>query len=103
MPGQCRSVRLVAICVSNYIIDLCESSGYGLAMDLLVKQIISDNLDQHYEITYENISVILNGDAALVTYLKNRFDMPIEDGFGVADRFLYHDQITIQVSKMYNC
>lgn len=56
---------------------------------------IDCNFDMYYELRYEGVAHVVKGDMGLVTFLKRRFAVDVEDGYKVADRFLEVDDLSL--------
>lgn len=59
--------------------------------------------EMHYDLMYEDVVYTVKGDVGLVTFLKRRFNVPIEEGFGVADLFLELDQVELEFCRSLYC
>lgn len=64
---------------------------------------IDCNFDMYYELKYEGVAHVVKGDAGLVTYLKRRFGLEVEDGFQVASRFLEVDETILDMCFSKYC
>lgn len=72
-------------------------------MKVVIVLSICCKFDMHYDLVYEGITHTVKGDVGLVTFLKRRFNLTIEEGFEVADRFLEKDQIVLELCKSLFC